>query len=77
MVQLTQAHPRSPPSGPTNAEREQRPRDDGVVTDDLDLPLDAHPSVLMGLAVERWGPRGLMDAVHVFIARWTGATSPS
>jgi hypothetical protein len=31
------------------------------VTDDPDLPLDAHPSVLVGLAVERWGPRGLMD----------------
>jgi hypothetical protein len=31
------------------------------VTDDLDLPLDAHPSVLIGLAVERWGQRGLMD----------------
>ena len=25
------------------------------------LPLDAHPSVLTGLAVKRWGPRGLMD----------------
>ena len=37
------------------------PRNDGVVTDDLDLPLDAQPSVLIGLAVERWGPRGLMD----------------
>jgi hypothetical protein len=35
--------------------------DDGVVTGDLDLPLDAHPSVLIGLAVERWGRRGLMD----------------
>jgi hypothetical protein len=33
----------------------------GVVIDDLDLPLDAHPSVLIGLAVERWGARGLMD----------------
>jgi hypothetical protein len=33
----------------------------GVVTDHLDLPLDAHPSVLVKLAVERWGPRGLMD----------------
>lgn len=31
------------------------------MTDDLDLPLDAHPSMLIGLAVERWGPRGLMD----------------
>ena len=42
-------------------QREQLPRDDGVVIDDLDLPLHAHPSVLIGLAVERWGPRGLMD----------------
>jgi hypothetical protein len=39
----------------------RQPRDDEVVTDDLDLPLYAHPSVLVGLAVERWGPRGLMD----------------
>lgn len=39
----------------------QLPRDDGVVAEDLDLLLDAHPSVLVGLAVERWGPRGLMD----------------
>jgi hypothetical protein len=31
------------------------------VTNDLDLPLDAQPSVLIGLAVERWGPRGLVD----------------
>ena len=36
-------------------------RDDGVVTDHLDLPLDARPSVLIELAVERWGPRGLTD----------------
>jgi len=36
-------------------------RDAGVVTDHLDLPLDARPSVLIDLAVERWGPRGLMD----------------
>jgi hypothetical protein len=33
----------------------------GVMSDDPDLPLDAHPSVLIALAVERWGPRGLMD----------------
>jgi hypothetical protein len=33
----------------------------GVVTDDPGVPLYAHPSVLIGLAVERWGPRGLMD----------------
>jgi hypothetical protein len=56
-----QAHPRAQPSGSTSAKREQLPRDDGIVTDDLDLPLDAQPSVLIGLAVERWGPRGLMD----------------
>jgi hypothetical protein len=31
------------------------------VTDDLDLPLDAHPSALAALAVDRWGPRGFMD----------------
>ncbi len=31
------------------------------MTDDPDLPLDAHRSVLIGLAVERWGHRGLMD----------------
>lgn len=31
------------------------------MTTDSELPLDAHPSVLIGLAVERWGPRGLMD----------------
>jgi hypothetical protein len=31
------------------------------VTADLNLPLDAHPAVLIGLAVERWGSRGLMD----------------
>lgn len=37
------------------------PSDDGAVTDDLDLPLDARPSVLIELAVERWGTRGLMD----------------
>ncbi len=29
--------------------------------DDCDLPLDAHRSVLIGLAVQRWGERGLMD----------------
>lgn len=29
--------------------------------EDLDLPLDAHLSVLIGLAVERWGAHGLMD----------------
>ncbi len=28
---------------------------------DDELPLDAHPSVLIGLGVERWGSRGLMD----------------
>ena len=27
----------------------------------LSLPLDASPAVLLGLAVERWGARGLMD----------------
>jgi hypothetical protein len=42
-------------------QREQLARDDGVVTARLDLPLDAHPSVLIELAAERWGPRGLMD----------------
>jgi hypothetical protein len=31
------------------------------VTDHPDLPLDAHPSVLIGLAVERWGLRRFMD----------------
>jgi hypothetical protein len=31
------------------------------VRDDLDLPLDAHPSVLIELAVERWGHCGVMD----------------
>lgn len=31
------------------------------MTDDCNLPLDAHPSVLVGLAVQRWGERGLMD----------------
>jgi len=31
------------------------------VNEDLELPLYAHPSVLIGLAVERWGSRGLMD----------------
>jgi len=31
------------------------------VTDDLEVPLDAHPAVLIGLAVDRWGPHGLMD----------------
>jgi hypothetical protein len=37
------------------------------VTADSDLPLDAHPSVLIGLAVERWGQRGLMDrCVHLY-----------
>jgi hypothetical protein len=36
-------------------------RDDGVVTDPHDLPLDAQPSVLIALAVEQWGQRGLMD----------------
>jgi hypothetical protein len=37
------------------------------MTDHLDLPLDAHPSVLIGLAVERWGPRELMDrCVHLY-----------
>jgi hypothetical protein len=37
------------------------------VTDDLDLPLDANPSVLVALAAERWGPRGLMDrCVHLY-----------
>jgi hypothetical protein len=40
---------------------EQLLGDDGVVTDHLDLPLDARPAVLIELAVERWGPRGLMD----------------
>lgn len=44
----------------TAGQRELPPRDDGFVTD-LDLPLNAHPSVLIGLAAERWGPRGLMD----------------
>lgn len=29
--------------------------------DGSDLPLDAHPRVLIGLAVQRWGERGLMD----------------
>jgi hypothetical protein len=37
------------------------------VPDDLDLPLEAHPSVLIALAVQRWGPRGLMDrCVHLY-----------
>jgi hypothetical protein len=37
------------------------------VTADSDLPLDARPSVLIGLAVERWGQRGLMDrCVHLY-----------
>jgi hypothetical protein len=37
------------------------------VTADADLPLDAHPSVLIGLAVERWGQRGLMDrCAHLY-----------
>ena len=27
----------------------------------LTLPLDASPAVLVGMAVERWGSRGLMD----------------
>lgn len=37
------------------------------MTDDLDLPLYARPSVLIGLAVKRWGPRGLMDrCVHLY-----------
>jgi len=31
------------------------------VNDDLDLPLYAHPSMLVGLAAARWGQRGLMD----------------
>jgi len=31
------------------------------VNDDLDLPLYAHPSVLVGLAAARWGQRGLME----------------
>lgn len=60
MVQVHTGPPRSKPSGSTNAKREQLPCDDRIVTD-LDLPLDTHPSVLIGLAVERWGPRGLMD----------------
>lgn len=29
--------------------------------DDCDLPVGAHPSVRIGLAVQRWGERGLMD----------------
>jgi hypothetical protein len=45
----------------TERQREQLARDDGIVTADLNLPLDAHPAVLIELAVERWGPRGLMD----------------
>jgi len=39
----------------------QLPRDDEVVTGHFDVPLDAHPSKLIGLAVQRWGSRGLMD----------------
>ena len=31
------------------------------MNDDLDLPLYAHPSMLVGLAAARWGQRGLMD----------------
>ncbi len=31
------------------------------MTDHADLPLGAHPSVLVGLAVQRWGERGLID----------------
>jgi hypothetical protein len=50
-----------PPPDRLHAHWSQLPRDDGFVINDLDLPLDAHPSVLIGLAVERWGPRGLME----------------
>ncbi|HYK27082.1 MAG TPA: HEAT repeat domain-containing protein [Streptosporangiaceae bacterium] len=31
------------------------------MNDDLDLPLYAHPSMLVGLAAARWGQRGLME----------------
>ena len=31
------------------------------MNEDLELPLYAHPSVLVGLAAARWGQRGLMD----------------
>jgi hypothetical protein len=42
-------------------------RDDELVTNDLDLPLEAHPSVLIELAVQRWGQRGLIDrCVHLY-----------